>query len=132
MPATHRLVRLPIVALIALALLVTFGAPRSAHGSATITVTTPDDDDTVNADCSLREAIIAANTNTNVDLCAGEGGGTADAIVFALGAGTPTINIGATPLPSITQWVDIFGGTGGADRIELHGQGGAPSAVSTA
>jgi CSLREA domain-containing protein len=44
-----------------------------AH-AATITVTTTDDENNMDGDCSLREAIIAANTDTTVDDCtAGSG-----------------------------------------------------------
>lgn len=55
-------------------------APMSAR-AATITVTTTDDERTVDGDCSLREAIDAANTDAAVDACpAGSG---EDEIVLA-------------------------------------------------
>jgi CSLREA domain-containing protein len=54
-----------------------------AH-AATITVTTTDDENNMDGDCSLREAIIAANTDTGVDAClAGSG---ADIIELPAGA----------------------------------------------
>lgn len=73
-----------------------------------------DTDDTVcdATNCTLREAINAANANSN-----------ADTIEFALGSGTPTIAVGTAGLPTITQPVTINGNTGGATRVELNGTG---------
>jgi CSLREA domain-containing protein len=96
-------------------------APRPARAQVTITVNTAVDEDVDNGLCSLREAIIAANTNASYHGCAAAGAGVNDTIQFNLGAGTPTINISTTPLPAITQWVTI---DGGASRVELHGPGG--------
>lgn len=62
---------------------------------------------------SLRDAINQANASPGLD-----------AINFALGTGTPTINVGAitsTALPQITDAVTINGATGGATSIELNG-----------
>jgi len=55
------------------------GVPRAL--AASITVTTVVDDMTVNGNCTLREAIQAANTDTAVDACAAGNG--ADIIQFA-------------------------------------------------
>lgn len=71
------------------------------------------DDGACNANCTLREAINAANNSPG-----------ADTIQFGIGAGTPTINVGSTGLgglPRITEAVTINGNTGGATRIELNG-----------
>jgi CSLREA domain-containing protein len=71
------------------------------------------DDGACNAQCTLREAIKAANANPG-----------ADTIQFNLGAGNPTINIGASGLgglPNITDTMTILGNTGGATRVELNG-----------
>ncbi len=58
----------------------------------TIVVTTTADDFTVNDNCTLREAVQAANTDTSVDACpAGSG-----ADVITLPAGTYTLNIPGT------------------------------------
>jgi trimeric autotransporter adhesin len=67
---------------------------------------------------SLREAIIATNNTAN--------GATPDRIVFAIdGAGTRTITVGASELPTITQAVVIDGssqtGYAGAPLVELSG-----------
>jgi CSLREA domain-containing protein len=76
----------------AIALLVTFAAIATtatpAHAAATIAVTTFDDEWNGDGDCSLREAIIAANTDTAVDACpAGSGDDT-----ILLGAGTYVVS----------------------------------------
>jgi CSLREA domain-containing protein len=80
--------------------------------------------DTMAADglCSLREAITAANTNAAFNGCAAGLPGL-DNIVFALGAGTPSIAVVGTALPPITEAVTIDGATGGATRVELNGGG---------
>ncbi|MBS1790829.1 MAG: putative Ig domain-containing protein [Acidobacteria bacterium] len=107
----------------------TIGAPAVAKvvevAVATITVNDLGDAISNNGKCTLREAIIAANTNTASGGAAGECvAGTAgiDNIVFNLGAGTPTINI-TSALPTITEPVTISGNTGGATRVELNGSG---------
>src|SRR5215470_14471426 len=96
-------------------------APSAARGAAMIVVNTPVDEDADNTSCSLREAIIAANTDASYHGCAADGAGVNDQIIFDLGPGSHTINIGNTPLPNITQWVTIDGGDA---RVELHGPGG--------
>ncbi len=95
---------------------------QPAHGAVTITVNTTLDEDVDNTICSLREAIVAANTNAAYHGCSA-GGGVADEIRFVLGDGTPRIDISTTPLPAITEWAVIDGGAG---RVELHGPGGPP------
>jgi len=96
--------------------------------AATIEVNSPVDEDANNDGCSLREAIIAANTNASHNGCTATGAGVGDKIVFNLGTGTPIINIGSTPLPTINEAVTIDGGAGRAvqGRVELHGPGGPP------
>jgi CSLREA domain-containing protein len=80
-------------ALVGLALVGAFGtigtafAPAAHAAGTTITVTTTSDDSTVDGNCSLREALQAANTDHAVDTCpAGNG---ADTIV--LGPSTYTL-----------------------------------------
>jgi CSLREA domain-containing protein len=101
-------------------------SPRPASGAATIVVNSPVDEDANNDGCSLREAIIAANTNASHNGCTAIGAGVGDTIEFNLGTGTPIINIGSTPLPTITEAVTIDGGAGRVvqGRVELHGPGG--------
>ena len=79
-----------IAALLALALLLAGFGPIASAYAATITVTTFADNLTINGDCSLREAIQAANTNTAVDACpAGSGADT-----IQLSAGTYSLSLG--------------------------------------
>lgn len=78
-----------------------------------ITVNTSTDDNVVNHNCTLREAITAANTNTKVDLC--PAGTVKDRIIFTVG----TVNV-AGPLPAIiaNSIVTIDGGSG--QPVVLH------------
>lgn len=122
MSAARRHLLVPLFAVMAVATLGAIAAPHPAHGTAIIMVNTTADEDISNPFCSLREAIIAANTNANYHGCSASGAGVNDVIVFRLpGTGTHTLNIGTTPLPPITEWVTI---DGGAERVELHGPGG--------
>ena len=120
---TRQFPSIPFLAALCVAGALQVARPQHAAAQATILVNTSNDEDTNNATCSLREAIIAANTNGSYHGCIASGAGVGDVISFALGTGTPRINIGATPLPVITQWVTINGGAG---RVELHGPGGPP------
>ena len=72
------MVRLRLLPLAALLLL-----PPSILHATTFTVTTTADDVAVNGNCTLREAVIAANTNAAVDAC--PAGTAADVIVLAPG-----------------------------------------------
>ena len=80
--------------------------------SATITVDTTDDELNADGDCSLREAIQAANTNTAVDACtAGSGYDTIEVpagmyTLMILGIGE---NSNATGDLDITENLDIIG-----------------------
>ena len=79
----------------------------SAAGAATITVTTADDERNNDGDCSLREAVAAANTDTAVDACtAGEDG--EDEIVFAATFVTSTVSLGQEAI-SVTDSLSIDG-----------------------
>ncbi len=108
--AFRSLWRLTCVALI----FVGSGAARAA----TITVNSTADVAANDGQCTLREAIIAANTNTSSGAAAGEcaaGAAGLDTIVFAIpGPGVKTIAPGlALPLPTITEAVLIDGYTQG-------------------
>jgi CSLREA domain-containing protein len=82
--------------------------------AATIIVDTTIDDNTINGNCSLREALAAANTNTSKDNCTAGSG--ADVIVVAV-SGTLFIT---SDLPQITESVTILGP--GADLFTISGQ----------
>ena len=88
----------------------------------TITVTTIVDENGTGANCSLREALTAANTNAAFGGCPAGAAGL-DMIVFNLPVfQVPTINVGsggAGPLPNITEPVVIDGSSAG--RVELNG-----------
>lgn len=81
--------------------------------------------------CTLRDAIVAANTNQPVGGCpAGRQPryvssspfriDFVDQIVFNIGQGTPSIRL-RWALPEITEPVTIDGATGGATRVEING-----------
>ena len=111
-----------VAALLGVALATHERGAKSAPAFATITVDSTNDDFTVdNGNCDLREAILSANLNIGIDACAAGAPGL-DMIVFAVGAGTPTINLMGA-LPVITEQVMIDGATGGATRIEINGAG---------
>lgn len=81
--------------------------------------TTADEDNAMpSTGCSLREAIIAANTNAAYGDCTSGTAG-ADTIWFALGSGTPTINL-TDGLPFITEPLAIDGNNP-AQRVRLDG-----------
>ncbi len=86
----------------------------------TITVTTTADDTTVNGNCTLREAIIASNTDTVQDACpAGNGADTVvvPAGIYKLALAGRLEDAAATGDLDITADVDIVG-TGGVVTIE--------------
>gem|GEM_PF-1392491 len=106
--------------LLLMALVLTFvlAAQVAPTYAATITVDTTADDFTVNGNCTLREAVEAANTNAVVDTCASGAAG-ADDIIFSVG-GTITLvqalgqlSVLDTPL-SIIGPITIDGGRTGA------------------
>jgi CSLREA domain-containing protein len=85
---------------------------------ADITVNTVSDELNADGDCSLREAITSANSNSASDACAI--GGEADSIRFGV-AGTIVLN---RVLPAITSDVAIVGPAG--DKVIISGGGAAP------
>ena len=70
-------------------------APTRVGHAAAIVVNTTADELNSDGDCSLREAIQAANTNSTVDQCVHDGFATPDTISFAAGTnGTPIVLVG--------------------------------------
>jgi len=100
---------------------VAFVSFKIVFAATTITVNTLVDENGTGSACSLREAIITANTNLDTGGCVRSGTGE-DIIEFDLGSGTPSIAITAA-LPIITAPVTINGNSGGATRVELNGAG---------
>lgn len=90
----------------------------TGHGAAAanITVSTTQDTDAIDGFCSLREAIVAANTDAPRNECAGGAG--ADRILFAL-TSPATILVGSD-LPPVTQTVALRGA--GSDQLAIDGQ----------
>src|SRR5215210_5647955 len=102
---------LAMVAAVLVAVIVSYANPASAQSTTaavpgtTIKVNTIVDESNNDGDCSLREAIQAANTNAAVDGCkAGTG---ADTIIFSV-AGTITVAF-SSDLPTITDDLTIDG-----------------------
>jgi CSLREA domain-containing protein len=91
----------------------------STTAQAQIVVTTTEDELNLDGDCSLREAILAANDNVPSDACAAGVTG-ADVITFAV-MGTITLN---SPLPPITEALTIAGP--GASNLTLNGNNNGP------
>jgi CSLREA domain-containing protein len=87
-----------------LALTSLYLAPLPVARAATITVNTTDDELNYDGDCSLREAILAANTDTAVDGCTAGSG--ADTITLPAGIYTLTIP-GAGEENNVTGDLDI-------------------------
>ena len=115
-------ISMPRLAVLAAALALMFaGAPSGAQAAA-IVVTTTQDELNSDGDCSLREAITAANTDTAVDACpAGSGADT-----ITLPAGTYTLAIpgadedgNATGDLDITSDLNVSGA--GADTTVVDG-----------
>ncbi|HEX8254382.1 MAG TPA: CSLREA domain-containing protein [Thermoanaerobaculia bacterium] len=84
----------------------TFALPLFA---ATITVNSTADVIAADAQCTLREAITAANTNAAIGGCVA-GTGATDVIAFAIGSGAQTIVL-TSALPSITEAVVLDAST---------------------
>src|SRR5215208_6707586 len=98
----RRFMFLTVVALMVVVLASTAQISTAAVvAGTTIKVNTNADELNTDGDCSLREAIKAANTNKAVDGCAAGSSTDGDAIHFALGE-QATITLGST-LPTITD-----------------------------
>jgi hypothetical protein len=106
------------------AIVLTAVAPSTSRAQSIITVNTTYDPGLLGTlpppgQCTLRDAITAANTNLMVRGCAAGQSGR-DIIKFKVGNGTPTIWV-QSELPVILEPIEIDGATGGADRVELNG-----------
>ena len=88
--------------------------------AATITVNTNADELNADGDCSLREAIEAANTNAAVDACTAGAAG-ADTIVFASTVAGGTITLGSGGTLRTQEAVVIDGSAGGTGRVTISG-----------
>lgn len=118
----HTLLSVPLFLLL-LTLIVLYFPLRSffvAH-AATITVNTTNDELNSDGDCSLREAIQAANTDTGVDACTA---GSGDDII-SLPAGIYVLSLtGADEDNNVTGDLDIV------DNLIINGAGAANTAIN--
>ena len=107
-----RAVRLSLVAALISGVMSTLHAAPIAR-AASITVTTTVDELNADGDCSLREAIVAANTDAAVDACpAGSGADTvtlASGATYALSISVADASLGATGLPTVTSDITLQG-----------------------
>lgn len=106
------------------ALLVWQDRPASAESAVpgtTITVNTDADEANTDGDCSLREALKAANNNVAVDECAAGQAGAKDAIFFSLGKRAKIVLKRALPTVTSTAGLTIFGGN--EAKITVSGDG---------
>lgn len=97
---------------------------RISAPSVTITVTTDEDELDIDGDCSLREAIQAANTNATVDVCPAGSSINPDTIIVPAGTYTLTLT-GALEDNNATGDLDILGdvtiGGAGATSTTING-----------
>lgn len=96
-------------------LLVSLLAPVSSASAATIVVNTTDDEFITDGDCSLREAVFAANFNTAFDACSRGVG--ADTITFSV-IGTVTLS-SSLSLPFLSEVLTLSGP--GAANLTISG-----------
>ncbi len=89
--------------------------PAVKAPAATITVDTTVDDTATNGNCTLREAITAANTNAAVDACTA---GTSGMDTITVPAGTYSLSAGV--FPSIIEDLSITGAGKGVTLIDAH------------
>src|SRR5262245_49074964 len=97
--------------------------------AADVTVDTTDDVDVDDGACTLREAIVAANTNADYHGCV-RSAAAIDQISFDVGTGTPTITVTGSDLPRFTAPVIVDGKTGGATRVAIMNGGGIATGLS--
>jgi len=114
-----RFLQVSLVLLALLALTFTALGVTPAYATATgasLIVNTATDEDASNSNCSLREAITAANTNADYNGCTGTGTYGADTITFADGLTPITLDVLYGQLPVVTS-VIIITGNGAANTI---------------
>ena len=88
--------------------------------AATITVDTTADDTTINGNCTVREAVIAANTNAAVDGCSAGSG----ADIIMVPAGTYVLTVaGLNEDAAATGDLDV------TDDVQINGSGAATTTI---
>src|SRR5690349_19560398 len=106
---------------ILLAIVMWTATPPRAANAATITVTTTTDELNTDGDCSLREAIQAANTNAAVDACPAGQSGQVDTIIVP--AGTYTLTLAGNDDNNAVGDLDIKG------NVTITGAGAATTII---
>ncbi|MGE5375103.1 MAG: choice-of-anchor Q domain-containing protein [Bacteroidota bacterium] len=104
--------------LVTVMVMVALPAASPVHAAGAITVTTTDDEININGWCSLREAIIAANTNATYNDCVYPGGGPDDVIVLQSGTTYQLTRPGSS---NTTGDLDIGSPTSGNLTIQASG-----------
>jgi CSLREA domain-containing protein len=121
MPIKRQLLAKPLLAIVALAALIALGTPGRAQGigfGVALVVDTTADTQAADGHCSLREAIIATNNNTNDFECHASGSAGPDGIFFNIPPGGIQTITPTSPLPAITGAVtiDATGQPAGSDN----------------
>jgi hypothetical protein len=114
--------RLAVAALLVVAVAVAVAAPSARAATITPTVTT--DDRTVNGNCTLREAVLAASGNGAVDQCAAGDAAAPDEILLTQPLYNLTLS-GANEDSNLTGDLDVFLGV--ASPLTITGDNGESS-----
>jgi fibronectin-binding autotransporter adhesin len=120
MTTTNSYFRKPLALLVLAALGASMLLLASQAQAASLMVTTEADELNTDGDCSLREAIEAANTNTAVDACVSGSSTETDTIGFAASLSGQTITL-ASQLPDITAAGGALTIDGGSADITISG-----------
>lgn len=113
LPSLHRRLATPLLAVICACVLL--ARPHSATAT-TIVVTTTTDEVNTDGDCSLREAIRAANTNAAVDACPAGSNVNTDTVTLANKA-VYSLTIPGTDVAALQGGLDIENNTAAADLV---------------
>lgn len=94
-----------------------------------ITVTTTEDEATADGDCSLREALFAANTNQARDACPAGSSSATDRVLLASGA-TYALTINVTEVQSLGGDLNIANNAAASPDVVLEVAGGGAATIS--
>ncbi len=119
------MLRQPVLGIL-LAIVVSGALPPRLADAAPIAVTTTTDELNADGDCSLREAIRAANTNVAVDACAA--GQNAETDTITVPAGTYTLTVAGFDNDSAVGDLDLRDNTA-VDDLVINGAGAATTII---
>lgn len=114
----------PAAQVVVLALLLAAVAPAPDAAATDITVTTTDDEVNADGDCSLREAILAANQNSLRDACPAGSDSGLDTVILASGATYALTIAGVNEGNSFTGGLDVTNNTTTKDLLIKVADGG--------